>query len=307
MSRRRKGRPVSGWICLDKPVGITSTKAVSKVRWLFGARRAGHAGTLDPLATGVLPIALGEATKTVPVVQEDGRKFYRFEVRWGIETATDDAEGDVVATANARPDPDAIRALLPEFTGDIMQTPPAFSAIKVDGERAYDLARGGEEVVLEPREVTIESLDLVGAPNADTAVFECACGTGTYVRALARDMGRRLDCRGHVTALRRLEVGPFTTDNAITLDQLEAAHEPDDPASLDGFLKPLGFALSDLPEIPVNAGDAAKLGRGQSLLLRGRDAPIMAGRAHATHAGVSVAMGEIEAGTFHPRRVFLTH
>lgn len=306
MSRRRKGRAVSGWLCLDKPAGVTSTRAVSRVRRLFGAARAGHAGTLDPLATGVLPIALGEATKTVAVVQE-GRKVYRFDARWGIETNTDDTEGEAVVTSDLRPDADAIRALLPDFTGEIMQTPPAFSAIKVDGERAYDLARDGEEVVLDARPVTIESLDLVASADADHATFECACGAGTYVRALARDMGRRLGCHGHVTALRRLEVGPFTADDAVTLEELEGAHDPDDPAALDRFLQPLGFALAALPEIAVGASDAARLGRGQAVLLRGRDAPVMAGRAYATHAGASVAMGEVEAGMFRPRRVFVSN
>jgi tRNA pseudouridine55 synthase len=209
--RRQKGRDVSGWLCLDKAAGQTSTQAVASVKRLFNAAKAGHAGTLDPLATGALPIALGEATKTVPFVQ-DGRKVYRFTVRWGGESDTDDSEGRITATSDLRPARDAIERLLPEFTGDIMQRPPAYSAIKVEGERAYDLARGGQEVVLEERPVAIHRLQLVDMPDADTAVFEAECGKGTYVRSLARDLGRRLGCLGHVVALRRLSVGPFAED-----------------------------------------------------------------------------------------------
>jgi tRNA pseudouridine55 synthase len=302
-SRKPKGRDVSGWLCLDKAAGQTSTQAVASVKRLFGAAKVGHAGTLDPLATGILPIALGEATKTVPFVQ-DGRKIYRFTVRWGVETDTDDAEGRPVASSEARPDRAAIEALLPAFTGEIMQRPPAYSAIKVDGERAYDRARGGETVELNERPVSIHRLDLVEMPDADHAVFEAECGKGTYVRSLARDLGRRLACCGHVVALRRLAVGPFDANSMLPLESLITAREEGSGPALDRFLLPIGIALGDLPEVPVAAGDAARIARGQSVLIRGRDAPVAAPSAHATHGGRSIAVGEIAEGAFHPRRVF---
>ena len=218
MARTKKGNPVHGWVVLDKPAGMTSTQAVGAIKRLFEAQKAGHAGTLDPLATGILPIALGEATKTVPFAV-DGEKAYRFTVRFGAETDTDDAEGEVVRTSDALPARPAIEALLPRFTGEIMQVPPQFSAIKVDGDRAYDLARDGEEVVLEPREVMIEDLYLIDMPDAATAVFEARCGKGTYVRALARDMGRALGCFGHVIELRRTRVGSFDEAASVTLER----------------------------------------------------------------------------------------
>ncbi len=302
-NRRKKGRDVSGWLCLDKAGGMTSTDAVASVKRLFGAEKAGHAGTLDPLATGILPIAFGEATKTVPYVQ-DGRKVYRFTVVWGVETDTDDAEGKPVATSDQRPDRAAIEALLPEFTGDIMQRPPSFSAIKVEGERAYDLARSGAPVELEERPVAVHRLAVVEHPDADHAVFEAECGKGTYVRSLARDIGRRLGCFGHVVTLRRLVVGPFDAGNMVPLATLIDAREAGDALSLDRYLMPVGVALADLLEVPVNASDAARVARGQSVLIRGRDAPVLAGIAHATHAGASLAIGEIAEGAFHPKRVF---
>jgi tRNA pseudouridine55 synthase len=301
-NRKRKGREVSGWLCLDKPANMTSTQAVSLVKRLYGAAKAGHAGTLDPLATGALPIAFGDATKTVPFVQ-DGRKVYRFTVLWGVETDTDDAEGKPVATAEIRPSADAIRALLPSFIGEVMQRPPAFSAIKIDGARAYDLARGGEEVVIEERPVVIHRLDLVDQPDADHSVFEAECGKGTYVRALARDMGRRLGCLGHVVALRRLVVGPFDDAVMIGPDRLAETGEGGMTA-LDNLLKPVAFVLGELPEIAVLPPDAARLRRGQSVLLRGNSGPVAAPLAHATSAGETVAIGEIERGEFHPRRIF---
>ncbi|MHA1547596.1 MAG: tRNA pseudouridine(55) synthase TruB [Alphaproteobacteria bacterium] len=304
MGRRRKGRPVTGWLCLDKTPGRTSTDAVNRVRRLFGAARAGHAGTLDPLATGILPIALGEATKTVPAVQAS-RKIYRFTVRWGVETNTDDAEGEAVETSTQRPQDAEIEALLGDYIGEIMQRPPAFSAIKVAGERAYDLAREGAPPELAERPVEIDSLVMTDRPDPDHSIFECVCGTGTYVRALARDMGRQLGCRGHVVALRRLAVGPFVEAIAIPLSELEAAHEEGGVEALDARLLPLGFGLVDVPEIAVNASDAMRIGRGQSVLVRGRDAPILSGEAHATHAGGTIALGEMSEGAFHPRRVFI--
>src|SRR3954467_13682029 len=219
--RRREKRDVHGWIILDKPVGMTSTHAVSVIKRLFQAKRCGPAGTLDPLASGCLPVALGEATKTVPFVM-DGRKQYRFTVRWGEERDTDDADGRVVETSAARPEPAAIEALLPRFTGVIEQVPPRYSAVKIEGERAYDLARDGEVVELAPRPVDIHRLILVSVPDPDHALFEAECGKGTYVRSLARDMGRELACCGHVSALRRVSVGPFAEKLMISLEQLEA-------------------------------------------------------------------------------------
>jgi tRNA pseudouridine55 synthase len=303
MARRKKGNPVNGWIILDKPVGMTSTQAVGKVRWLFQAQKAGHAGTLDPLATGVLPIALGEATKTVPYAV-DGAKAYAFTVRWGVETDTDDAEGRVIETSDRRPTWSEIEAILPEFHGEILQTPPQFSAIKIQGERAYDLARSGEKVVLEPRSVLIDRLDLVDMPDADTSVFEAECGRGTYVRALARDMGRRLGCLGHVTQLRRTRVAAFDVDSAVTVAELEAAHDADERASLSDYLQPIELALADLMELSVSQQDAARLARGQTVLMRGRDAPITSGEAYAVCKGTLIALCEIERGEIMPIRVF---
>ncbi|MEX0851752.1 MAG: tRNA pseudouridine(55) synthase TruB [Bauldia sp.] len=302
-NRRRKGRDVSGWLNLDKATGETSTAAVAAVKRLFAAAKAGHAGTLDPIATGALPIALGEATKTVPFVQ-DGRKVYRFTVRWGVETDTDDSDGRPTAASDARPDAAATAAALAAFTGELMQRPPSFSAIKLDGVRAYDLARAGKKVDIEERPVTIHRLALVATPDRDHAVFEAECGKGAYVRALARDLGRRLGCLGHVVQLRRLVVGPFDHATMITLAALAEVHAAGGPVALDGLLKPIGFALRDLPEIAFPPGEAARLMRGQSVLIRGRDAPLLAGPAHATSAGRSLAIGEISQGAFHPRRVF---
>jgi tRNA pseudouridine55 synthase len=296
---------VHGWVALDKPVGMTSTHAVSVVKRLFSARRAGHAGTLDPLASGCLPIALGEATKTVPFVM-DGRKSYVFTVRWGEERDTDDAEGRVAATSAARPGKEAIRSVLPQFTGPISQTPPRYSAIKVSGERAYDLAREGEVIELESRPVEIHRLDLVDIPDADHAVFAAECGKGTYVRALARDMGRTLGCCGHVCALRRTAVGPFTERSLISLERLEglchraAAGE----ASLAEALLSVATALDDIPALAVSGADAARLQRGQAVLLRGRDAPVIHGLVSVAVAGQLVALAEVDRGEIVPKRVF---
>jgi tRNA pseudouridine55 synthase len=302
MGRRKKGRAIHGWLVLDKPVGMTSTQAVGAVRRLFDARKAGHAGTLDPLATGVLPIALGEATKTVPYAV-DGTKHYRFTVRWGAGTDTDDAEGRITATSELRPTRAAIEALLPRFTGSILQTPPAFSAIKVDGNRAYDLARAGEVVELEARLVQIDSLDLRDMPDADTAIFEARCGKGTYVRALARDMGSELECLGHLIALRRTRVAPFEEAQAVRLSDLEAAAEEGEDA-LHALLLPIEAALQDLAAISVGQNDAARLLRGQAVLIRGRDAPTTAGPTYATCKGQLIAVGQIEKGELRPVRVF---
>ena len=302
MTRRKKGRPIHGWVVLDKPAGMTSTQAVSAVKRLYDAQKAGHAGTLDPLATGILPIALGEATKTVPFAV-DGEKAYRFTVRFGAETDTDDAEGTVVRTSDALPARAEIEALLPRFTGEISQVPPQFSAIKVDGNRAYDLARSGEAVVLEPRAVLIEDLRLVETPDAATAVFEARCGKGTYVRALARDMGRELSCFAHVIALRRTRVGPFDEAGAVGLEALRSAAQAGADALL-AHLMPVEAPLEALPGLSVGANDAASLARGQAVLVRGRDAPIMGGAAWAHFKGRILALGELEKGAFRPTRVF---
>ncbi|WP_045834619.1 tRNA pseudouridine(55) synthase TruB [Hyphomicrobium sp. 99] len=303
MARRKKGNAVHGWLILDKPINMTSTQAVAAVRRAFNAQKAGHSGTLDPLATGILPIALGEGTKTVSFAV-DGEKAYRFTVRWGAETDTDDTEGAVAKTSDNRPARADIEALLPRFHGEIMQTPPAYSAIKIAGERAYDLARSGETVVIEPRPVFIESLSLVDMPDEATSVFEARCGKGTYVRALARDMGRILGCYGHVIALRRTQVGPFDESRAVALETLLAAAESGDPDEVAKYLLPVESALADLPELLVSQSDAATLARGQTVLIRGRDAPVLTGPAYATSKGRLVALGELAKGALHPTRVF---
>lgn len=305
---RKNRNAINGWLVLDKPYGITSNDALGKIKRILHPQKVGHAGTLDPRATGCLPLAFGEATKTVSFVM-DGRKIYRFEVTWGAETNTDDTEGEVVATSDVRPDADAIRAILADFTGTIMQVPPAFSAIKVDGERAYDLARDGETVELEARPIEVHRLDLVECPDENRAVFEAECGKGTYVRALARDMGRRLGTCGHVTDLRRLLVGPFGEDDMVTLDELiEAAEELEEgegvEALVEEFILPVREAMDNLEEVPVSLEDAAKIRKGMAVLLRGRSAPLACEAAFASHAGVPVALGSIDKGRFQPSRVF---
>ena len=303
MGRRRNGQAVNGWLILDKPEGLTSTKAVGRTRWLFDAQKAGHAGTLDPLATGVLPIAFGEATKTVPFAVE-GEKTYRFTVRFGAETDTDDTEGTVTASSETRPSRADIEAALQHFIGEIEQVPPRYSALKVDGARAYDLARDNEDFELAPRTVTIDRLALVEQPDPDHCVLEADCGKGTYVRALARDLGRSLGCLGHISALRRTRVGGFTADQTVTLGQAEQAAESGRDA-LHALLQPVETALADLPALPVTPKDAANIRQGRAVLLRGRDAPIMAGAAYAVSRGAPVAIGEVARGEFHPSRVFV--
>jgi tRNA pseudouridine55 synthase len=292
---RNNRREVNGWVVLDKPVGMTSTFAVSRIKRVFNAKKAGHAGTLDPLASGILPIALGEATKTVPFVQ-DGEKAYRFTVRWGVQTTTDDTEGEAVAQSDTRPDLEIVRRALPCFVGTILQKPPAFSAIKINGERAYDRARDGEAVDLPARPVTIHGLELISMPSADEIVLEARCSKGTYVRAIARDLGVMLGCFAHVTALRRTRVGPFIEPDAVGLGDLD--HE-DGPRGL----LPVEAGLSEVTCVPVNRGDAFHLRRGQPLILRGSDAPFD-GVAFAACGGVVVAFGPIEQGALQPHRVF---
>ena len=298
MSAPRSTRvPVDGWLILDKPVGMTSTQAVSRLKRIFNAKKAGHAGTLDPLASGILPVAFGEATKTVPFVQ-DGEKAYRFTVKWGVETNTDDTEGHPVRESAARPTREAVMAALPKFTGEIMQVPPAFSAIKVDGERAYDLARDGEKVELAARRIEIHALDLVSF-SAEEAVLEARCGKGTYVRAIARDLGRELGCLGHVTALRRTRVGPFHEADAVPLQALLDAPE----RAFDALLS-VEAGLAELDCVVVDRNAAARLRRGQSIILRGRDAPAEGVEAYAACGGVPVAFGTVQGGELVPSRVF---
>jgi tRNA pseudouridine55 synthase len=301
--RKSDKRDVDGWVVLDKPTGMTSMQAVAAVKRAFAAKKAGHAGTLDPLASGVLPVALGEATKTVPFVM-DGRKTYRFTVRWGIETDTDDSEGRAVAASDRRPDAEAIRAALPGFTGAVMQTPPRYSAVKIAGERAYDLAREGQEVTLEPRPVDIARLELVGTPDPDHAEFAAECGKGTYVRALARDLGRVLGTYGHVVALRRTAVGPFSDTLAVGIEALPREAEVPPAAPDTSVLRPVESGLGALPAVAVSRADAARLARGQAVLLRGRDAPVLAGWVAVSAEGRLVALAQAAEGELLPRRVF---
>ena len=302
---RRDKRDVHGWVVLDKPVGMTSTHAVSVVKRLFSAKRCGHAGTLDPLASGALPIAMGEATKTVPFVM-DGRKLYRFTIQWGQERDTDDSEGRVVQSSDMRPTADQIRAVLPSFTGAIQQVPPRYSAIKIEGERAYDLARDGQTVELKARTVDIGRLELIEVPDADHAVLEAECGKGTYVRSLARDIGCLLGCYGHICALRRTAVGPFTEKTMILLEQLEAVchRAAAGEGNLADALMPVETALDDIPALAVDRSDAARLTRGQAVLLRGRDAPNFRGTVSVTVAGQLLALAELDRGEIVPKRVF---
>jgi tRNA pseudouridine55 synthase len=294
-----------------------STEAVSKIKWLFQAEKAGHAGTLDPLASGMLPIALGEATKTVPYVQ-DGAKVYRFTVAWGEERSTDDLEGPVTESSQLRPAEAEVRALLPKYTGVIMQTPPQFSAIKIAGERAYDLAREGETFDIPAREIEIGRLDIV-EHGADRTVFEVECGKGTYVRSLARDMGRDLGCFGHIAELRRVEVEPFTPEDFVTIAELEAARfgerdeaerdadaeeTPIDFGAIDALLVETAAALDCLPQVVVSDDAATRIRLGNPVIIRGRDAPVEAEEACATVRGRLVAIGAIEQGMFKPKRVF---
>jgi tRNA pseudouridine55 synthase len=305
MGRRRGGRPIHGWVVLDKPLGLSSSQAVGAVRRITGAAKAGHGGTLDPLATGVLPIALGEATKTVAWAMA-GRKTYRFILRWGEGRETDDAEGAVVGTSVVRPDAAAIMAALPGFTGTILQIPPAYSAIKLGGQRAYKLARAGAEVELAPRPVEIAALRLVGQPDPDHAEFEMETGKGAYVRALGRDLAIALGTLAHVSALRRVAVGPFTLERAISLDNLAAL---DHSAAAFGHLLPIETALDDIPALALTEAEAHRLRHGQSVvpLLAADRARIdqlgTGAMVRATTGQTLVALAEIVAGGLRPVRV----
>jgi tRNA pseudouridine55 synthase len=305
MGRKRRGQPIHGWLILDKPLGMTSSRAVAIVRRLLDAAKAGHGGTLDPLATGVLPIALGEATKTVAYAM-GSRKTYRFTLRWGEARRTDDTEGEVIATSATRPSRDQIVAALPAFEGTILQRPPDFSAIKVEGERAYDLARGGTTPDLAPRSVEVARLALLGLPDADHGEFEAEVGKGTYIRALGRDLGIALGCYAHVSALRRLSVGRFTLDAAISLDKLESlGHSP--PAS--GHLLPIETALDDIPALALSGEEAEALRCGRVVTpLRPSDRARVdqfedGATIRATSDGRLVALAAIEKGLIRPVRV----
>ena len=307
MGRRRKGDPVSGWICLDKPYDITSTHAVSRIRRIFNAQKAGHAGTLDPLATGILPIALGEATKTVPFLV-DADKAYRFTIAWGRTTATFDREGETLAESDARPSALEVEALLPRFVGEIQQIPPAYSAIKVDGERAYDLARAGEVVELKARPVMIHSARVADASDPDHVTIEIECGKGTYVRAIVRDLAEALGACGHVSDLRRTRVGGFTEESAVTLEWLE---ERENEARQSEALLPVETALDDIPALAVTDEDAFRLKQGRSIVLVPRQVETVKARLRpgsrtvsAMSGGVVVALCEMRAGRLEPSRVF---
>jgi tRNA pseudouridine55 synthase len=311
MAKRKRGQPVHGWVVLDKPSGITSTQAVAQVRRIFNAQKAGHAGTLDPLATGILAIALGEATKTVPYVQ-DAAKIYRFTASWGESRDSDDAEGKITGTSDVRPAGAAIEAMLPRFTGALTQTPPAYSAIKIQGERAYDLARQGEEVVLEPRPVQVYEARLIEA-QADQAVFEILCGKGTYVRSWVRDMALALGTLGYVSQLRRTRIGGFLEKDAVGLETLTPfMHSP----AAFAYLKPISTALDGIPALAVTGSDTVRIRSGNPILIRAnlfaRMKDGFAGEGGLQgqtvflkdEADAPVALAEIADGELRPFRVF---
>ena len=311
MGRKRKGDAIHGWVVLDKPLGMSSAHAVARVRRLFDAAKAGHAGTLDPLATGILAIALGEATKTVPYVQ-DAAKIYRFTASWGESRDSDDAEGKITGTSDGRPAGAAIEAMLPRFTGTLTQTPPAYSAIKVQGERAYDLARQGEEVVLEPRPVQVYEARLIEAqPNQ--AVFEILCGKGTYVRSWVRDMALALGTLGYVSQLRRTRIGGFLEKDAVGLETLTPfMHSP----AAFAYLKPISTALDGIPALAVTGSDTVRIRSGNPILIRAnlfaRMKDGFAGEGGLQgqtvflkdEADAPVALAEIADGELRPFRVF---
>ncbi|MCO4777662.1 MULTISPECIES: tRNA pseudouridine(55) synthase TruB [Lentibacter] len=299
MGRKRKGRDISGWLVVDKPAGPTSTAVVNKVRWALGAAKAGHAGTLDPEATGVLAVALGEATKTVPFIT-DALKAYVFDVKLGEATNTDDAEGEVIATSEARPTDEEIKEALLKFVGDIEQVPPKFSAVKVDGQRAYKLSRAGEDVTLEARPLYVDELTMVERTDADHVRLEMVCGKGGYVRSIARDLGEALGCKGHVLRLRRVWSGPFEAEKGLSYEQIEEmAKTPE----LESYIQPLEMGLEDLPEVKATAEGAAKLRNGNPGMVFASDAEY-GDECWASLDGRAVAVGIYKAGELHPSRVF---
>ena len=300
MGRRRKGRDISGWLVLDKPEGLTSSALVNRARQALGAKKAGHAGTLDPLATGVLALAFGEATKTVPHVT-DALKAYRFTIRLGVATNTDDSEGETVASSDNRPEDAEIAAALAPFRGEIMQVPPLFSAVKIDGQRAYRLARDGAEPEIAARPLWVEALELISRPDADHAVLEMVCGKGGYVRAIARDLGRALGCHAHVCALRRIWSGPFRAEDGLSLAELEAlAGTP----ALEARLLPLETGLAELPELRCTAEAAARMRNGNPGMVLTAEGVEYGDAAWASLDGRAVAIGTYRAGELHPSRVF---
>lgn len=300
MGRKRKGRDISGWLVVDKPAGLTSTAVVNKVKWALDANKAGHAGTLDPEATGVLAIALGEATKTVPYIT-DALKAYRFTIRLGQSTNTDDAEGEVIATSDLRPDDAAIKEALHSFVGDVMQVPPRFSAVKIDGERAYKLARDEAEFEIAARALWVEELVMTDRPDADHVTLEMTCGKGGYVRSIARDLGEKLGCLAHVVTLRRVWSGPFDATHGLTLEQIDAmARTPD----LDAHIKPLETGLTDLPELRCTPEGAARLRNGNPGMVLMAAEVDYGDEAWASLDGQAVAVGIYKAGELHPSRVF---
>lgn len=299
MGRRKKGRDIHGWLVVDKPAGISSNAVVNKVRWAMDAKKAGHAGTLDPEATGVLAVALGEATKTVPYIT-DALKAYEFTVRLGQATNTDDAEGEVILESDARPSDEDIQAALAQFTGDIMQVPPQFSAVKIDGERAYKLARDGEDVEIAARPLWVEELVMVSRPDADHVTLEMTCGKGGYVRSIARDLGEVLGCHGHVRNLRRIWSGPFDAEDGVTIDLIEELAKT---GELDAYLRPLEEGLQDLPELKASAEGATRLKHGNPGMVLTSDVEY-GDEAWASYEGKAVAVGTYRAGELHPSRVF---
>jgi tRNA pseudouridine55 synthase len=299
MARKRKGRAISGWLIVDKPAGITSTSVVNKVRWALDAQKAGHAGTLDPDATGVLAVALGEATKTVPYIT-DALKCYRFMVRLGASTRTDDASGDVIDTSDLRPTDAEIAQALGAFRGEIQQIPPQFSAVKIEGERAYDLARSGESVDIAARPLWVEALEMIARPDADHVELEMTCGKGGYVRAIARDLGAALGCLGHVEWLRRVWSGPFDAEDGVSMEKIEELARTE---GLDALLLPLELGLADLPELPATAEGAARLRNGNPGMVISTDVEY-GDEAWASFDGKAVAVGVYKAGELHPSRVF---
>ena len=301
MGRTRKGRDISGWLVVDKPAGLTSTAVVNKVKWAFDAKKAGHAGTLDPDATGVLAVALGEATKTVPYIT-DALKAYTFTVRLGQSTNTDDAEGEILKTSDARPEDAQIKDALGQFIGDIMQVPPQFSAVKIDGQRAYKLARDGEDLELAARPLWVGELIMTDRPDADHVTLEMTCGKGGYVRSIARDLGEALGCFGHVRELRRIWSGPFDATDGISLEQInELAKQPE----LDTYLRPLEEGLQDLPQVSATPEGAVRMRNGNPCMVMASDVEY-GDECWASLDGKAVAVGRYKAGELHPSRVFNT-
>ncbi|MEM1087968.1 MAG: tRNA pseudouridine(55) synthase TruB [Pseudomonadota bacterium] len=308
--RKRKGNPVHGWLAVDKPADITSTQVVGRLKRLFNAQKAGHGGTLDPLADGILPIAFGEATKTAQWAM-DCDKEYIFTIEWGTSTDSQDKEGAVTATSHVRPSEEQIKAVLPDFIGDIQQVPPKYSAIKIDGERAYDLARDGEAFEIPSRQVTVYEAELVATPDADHATIRVVSGKGFYVRAMARDIANALSAEGHVSQLRRTRVGPMSEDRAVKLANLVALET--DPAALIAQLQPLQTVLEDIPQIPISTDDAAAIKQGREVLLlphileqcrADRDPNSDSRLTLAMCETQAVALGEVRAGRFQPSKVF---